>query len=103
VELMVGVRIYQKIENNMQNGRANGRGWILEFDNPQHVRADPLTGWSGSGDTQGQVVVKFPSGEAAIDFAKRQRLDYHIFEPGPRAIKIKPYASNFTDNGATEF
>jgi hypothetical protein len=28
----MGAGIYKKIENNMQRGRANGKGWILEFD-----------------------------------------------------------------------
>jgi len=93
----MGVRIYQKIENNMQKGRANGRGWVLEFDDPQHIRPDPLTGWSGSGDTRGQVVIKFPTREAAIRYAEREQLDYHLFEPSTRTLNIQPYASNFTD------
>ncbi|WP_420138438.1 ETC complex I subunit [Sphingomonas sp.] len=91
----MSVRIYQRIENNMQNGRGNGQGWVLEFDNPQHVHADPLTGWSGSGETQGQVILKFPSREAAIRFAEREGLQYQLFEPSGRTIKIKPYATNF--------
>lgn len=92
---MMGVRIFQKIENNMQRGRLNGSGWILEFDDPQHIRADPLTGWSGSGDTQGQVSLRFPSREAAVAFAEREGLRYHVFEPGPRTVKVQAYADNF--------
>lgn len=99
----MGVRIYQKIENNMQWGRANGKGWVLEFDDPQHVRADPLTGWSGSGAAQGQVAVRFPSRDAAIAYARRNGLDYQLFEPGARSLKIKPYAANFQRGGATEY
>jgi hypothetical protein len=91
----MGARIYKKIENNMQRGRANGKGWILEFDNPQHVRADPLTGWSGGGETQGQVKLSFPSIDAAIAYADRNRIDYHVVPVGARKLKIQTYAENF--------
>lgn len=70
------VRIYQKVENVMQQGRANGRGWRLEYDVPYACRADPLTGWQGSGDTRGQIQLSFPTREAAIAYAEREGLRY---------------------------
>ncbi|KKC24642.1 ETC complex I subunit [Sphingomonas sp. SRS2] len=91
----MNVRIYRKIENNMQRGRANGKGWRLEYDVPYACRADPLTGWQGSGDTQGQVQLTFPTLEAAIAYAERQGIDYHVVSTGPRALKLQSYADNF--------
>jgi hypothetical protein len=91
----MGARIYKKIENNMQRGSANGKGWILEFDNPQGIRADPLTGWSGGGETQGQVKLLFPSVEAAIAYAQQNEVDYHVVPTPRRTLKIQAYADNF--------
>jgi hypothetical protein len=91
----MGARIFQKIENNMQRGRLNGRGWILQFDNPQGIRVDPLTGWQGGGDTQGQVQLGFPSKEAAIAYAQREGIDYHVVPAPRRTLKIQSYAENF--------
>jgi hypothetical protein len=92
----MAVRIYQKIENNMQRGRLNGKGWLLEHEVPYACKADPLTGWQGSGDTRGQITLSFPSLEAAIGYAEREGLAYHIFRPGTRSVATRNYADNFT-------
>jgi hypothetical protein len=91
----MGARVFQKIPNNMQRGRLNGRGWILAFDDPQGIRADPLTGWQGGGDTQGQVQLSFPTLEAAIAYADREGVDYHVVPSPERTLKIQSYAENF--------
>jgi hypothetical protein len=96
------VRIYQKIPNNMQQGRGNANGWLLEHNVPYAWRADPLTGWQGSGDPRGQVVVRFPTREAAIRFAEEEGLDYYLIESPPaKRMKIQSYAGNF-DGGVVE-
>ncbi|WP_076072330.1 NADH dehydrogenase ubiquinone Fe-S protein 4 [Sphingomonas montana] len=87
--------IFQKIENNMQRGRLNGQGWILTFNNLQGIHADPLTGWQGGGDTQGQVQLGFPSFEAAVAYARREGIDYHVVPTPQRSLKIQSYAENF--------
>lgn len=92
------VRIYQKVENVMQQGRANGRGWRLEYDVPYACRADPLTGWQGSGDTRGQIQLSFPTREAAIAYAEREGLRYQIIEGARRSMKVRSYADNFHEN-----
>ena len=92
----MAVKIYQKIENNMQQGRLNGRGWILEHDVPYACKADPLTGWQGSGDTRGQIRLSFPTPDAALAYAKREGLDYRVAPSGERSMKIQTYADNFT-------
>ena len=92
----MGVKIFKKIENNMQWGRANGKGWLLEHDVPYACRADPLTGWQGSGDTRGQVQLSFPTLEAAVAYAEREGLDYRVGPSSKRSTKIQNYADNFT-------
>lgn len=89
------VRIYQKIGNVMQRGRSNSRSWVLEHDVPYACRADPLTGWQGSGDTLGQVTLSFPTREAAEAFARREALDYRIWSPPAKQLRIQSYAENF--------
>lgn len=91
----MSVRIYRKIANPMQRGRNNDDGWLLEHEVPYAWRADPLTGWQGSGDTRGQVRLSFPSLDAAIAYARREGLDYHVVPPGRRSMKIQSYAENF--------
>jgi hypothetical protein len=91
----MGARIFRKIENNMQRGRLNGQGWILAYDNPQGIRADPLTGWSGGGETQGQVTLGFPSLEAAVSYAEREKIEYHVVPEPRRRLMIQSYAENF--------
>jgi hypothetical protein len=57
--------------------------------------ADSLIGWVGSGNTDAQVTLKFPTREAAISFAERNGLAYMIEEPRERVIKPKSYSDNF--------
>jgi hypothetical protein len=87
--------IFQKIKNNMQSGRAQTDEWVLEFDAPQGVRADPLTGWQGSGDTQGQVRMMFPTRDAAIAYAEREGIDFHVVPQPERKVRLQVYADNF--------
>ncbi len=91
----MAARIFQRIKNNMQSGRARTDRWVLEFDSPQGVRADPLTGWQGSGDTQGQVRLGFPTQDAAIAYAEREGIDYHVVPSPQRTLKLQAYADNF--------
>lgn len=91
----MAARIYQKIKNNMQSGRAQADAWVLEYDEPQGVRADPLTGWQGSGDTQGQVRMMFPDRESAVAYAEREGVDFYVVEPSNRKTRFQAYADNF--------
>ena len=52
-------------------------------------------GWSGGGDTQAQVSLRFDSREEAIAFAERNDIPYDIELPPPRRHKPKAYADNF--------
>ena len=88
-------RIYQQPKNAMQSGRALTNRWTLQFEPAEAKHADPLMGWAGSGDTQQQVQMKFPSKDAALAYADKYGIVVHVVETPPRNLKIQAYADNF--------
>lgn len=88
-------RIFQKPKNAMQSGRAGTQRWILEFAPAEARRPDPLMGWAGSGDTQRQLRLSFPSCDAALAYATRYGIDAEVIPAPERKLKIQAYADNF--------
>lgn len=91
----MSAHIYQIPKNVMQSGKARTHTWMLEFDQSEPKRPDPLTGWAGSGDTRRQVRLSFASLEAAKAYAERNNIAYHVTLPTPKTLKIQAYADNF--------
>lgn len=92
---MPSARIYQHPKNAMQSGRARTGSWVFEFEPSEAKQPDPLTGWAGSGDTREQIRLSFPSCEAAIEYARRQGVDYHVVAAPEHRLKLQAYADNF--------
>ena len=92
---MTIVRISELDRKTTQSGKANAGRWLVEFERQQPVRPDPLTGWNGSGDTNTQVRITFPSKEAAIAYCERHGLAYHLIPAAPVKLKLQAYADNF--------
>lgn len=92
---MTVARISQLDRRTTQSGKANAGLWLLEFERQEPLRADPLTGWAGSGDTNTQVRITFKTKDEAIAFAERKGLQYHLVAPTPVLMKIQAYADNF--------
>ncbi|MFC3174539.1 ETC complex I subunit [Novosphingobium bradum] len=88
-------RIYQRPKNAMQSGKARTDTWVLEFAPAEARRADPLMGWSGSGDTQSQVVLQFASQAEAQAYADRHGIAARAAATPPRRLKLQAYADNF--------
>ncbi|HLU91049.1 MAG TPA: ETC complex I subunit [Pedomonas sp.] len=88
-------RIYKPSKNAMQSGRAKYDVWFLEFEPADKKRPDALMGWAGSSDTQSQVRLRFPTQEAAIEYANRYGIEYVVMPEQPRVLKIQAYADNF--------
>jgi hypothetical protein len=88
-------RIYQRPKNAMQSGQALTDQWLLEFAPSEARRPDPLMGWSGSGDTQVQVVLKFASQTEAQAYAARHEIAASVHATPPRRLKLQTYADNF--------
>ncbi len=88
-------RIYQRPKNAMQSGKALLDQWILEFAPAEARRADPLMGWTGSGDTQAQVVLTFASAAEAEAYAARHGIAARVQATPPKRLKLQTYADNF--------
>ncbi|TNE48306.1 MAG: ETC complex I subunit [Sphingomonadales bacterium] len=88
-------RIYQRPKNAMQSGKARTEQWVLEFEQSEARRADPLMGWTGSGDTQAQVQLNFDSKEAAQAYAAKHGIVARVHATPAKALKIQAYADNF--------
>lgn len=88
-------RIYRPTKSAMQSGRANTRKWVLDFEPGEAKRIEPLMGWVSSGDTRGQLRLRFDTKEEAVSFAEKNGYPYWIEEPHARHIRPKSYADNF--------
>lgn len=88
-------RIFQRIKSSMSSGLARTNLWVLEHEPVEAKRADPLTGWAGSGDTNGQVALNFPTLDAAKAYAARQGLEAVVVPEQGRSLKLQAYADNF--------
>ena len=88
-------RIFQEPKNAMQSGRARTHRWVLEYAPAEARRADPLMGWAGSGDTQRQVRLTFPTLDAAQAYAAKEGIDAHVVPTPTRTLKLQSYADNF--------
>lgn len=87
--------IYQQPKSAMQSGTAKTDVWILEFEQSEARKPDPLMGWTGSGDTQAQVKLNFPSKLAAKAYAEKYGITARVHATPPRSLKIQAYADNF--------
>jgi hypothetical protein len=94
--MTMAARIYQRIKNAMQSGRARVGTWTLEFEPSEAKKPDPLTGWAGSGDTKEQVHLTFPSLEAAQAYAEQYGIAVTVVSGHERSLKLQAYADNFS-------
>ena len=94
------VRIYKPARNAMQSGTARTKHWVLEFFRGEARFTEPLMGWIGSNDTQGQVRLRFDSQAEAESYAKAHGIDYILVQPKPRRpnIRAQGYGENFATN-----
>jgi hypothetical protein len=91
-------RIFKPARTAMQSGQAKTKHWILEFVPAQARWIDPLMGWTGSGDMNSQVQLRFESKEEAMAYAEKHHIDARVFEPKPRAhiLRQNGYGDNFS-------
>lgn len=90
-------RIYRPAKTAMQSGQAKTHQWVLEYVPGEPRVTDPLMGWTGSGDTQSQVRLRFETSEAAIAYAQKNGIPYRVEQPKDRKPTIRPggYGDNF--------
>ena len=91
---MKKARIYKPAKTAMQSAKRNTKKWLLEFDTLD-TGVNPLMGWETSQDTMYEVKLEFPSKMQAVNYAKRNNIDYYVEEPQKSKIIKKSYADNF--------
>ena len=91
---MKKVKIFKPSKTAMQSGKRNSKKWLLEFDTLD-TQINPLMGWESSIDTMSEVKLEFSSKDEAINYAKKNSLDYYVIEPEKSKIVKKSYSDNF--------
>ena len=79
----------------MQSGLAKTNKWIIEFKT-KNSGVDPLMGWESSTDTLTELKLEFSTKDLAIEYAKKNKIDFELIEPQKRKIVKKSYSDNFT-------
>ena len=79
----------------MQSGVKKFDKWIIEFIT-EKPGINPLMGWESSTDTNSEIRLEFSSKELAIEYAKKNKINFELIEPKIRKIIKKSYADNFT-------
>ena len=93
---MKKAKIYKPSKTAMQSGTKKFDKWIIEFIT-EKPGINPLMGWESSSDTYSELNLEFKSKEDAIEYAKKNKIDYELIEPKSRKINKKSYADNFTN------
>ena len=78
----------------MQSGFGKSNKWVIEFIT-KNPGINPLMGWESSTDTLSELNLEFSTKELAIEYAKKNKIDFEIIEPQKRKTIKKSYADNF--------
>ena len=87
-------KIFSPNKSAMQSGLNKTGKWILEFETADPTK-NPLMGWESSSDTFTELRLEFSSKELAINYSKKNKIDYEIIEPKKRKVVKKSYSDNF--------
>ena len=88
-------KIFKPSKTAMQSGRAKYNRWVLKFLDQRNQLKDTMMGWNGGSSTVSQIELKFSSKEEAINYAKKNSIDYEVLETSERKVINKSYADNF--------
>ena len=78
----------------MQSGTKNDEKWVIEFET-KDPGINPLMGWETSSDTNSELRLEFSSKELALNYAKKNKIDFEIIDPNKRKVVKRSYADNF--------
>ncbi len=79
----------------MQSGNKKFDKWIIVFIT-EDTGINPLMGWESSTDTYSELKLQFSSKDLAIEYAKKNKIEFEVIEPKNNKIVKKSYADNFT-------
>ncbi len=92
---MKKAKIYKPSKTAMQSGTKKYDKWIIEYVT-EKPGINPLMGWESSTDTYSELNLEFSSKELAVDYAKKNKIEFELIEPNLRRIVKKSYSDNFT-------
>jgi len=87
-------KIYIPTKNSMQSGLGKSDMWVLKFET-ENAGTNPLMGWETSTNTLSELNLEFSTKEFAVEYAKKNKIDFEIIEPQKRRTVKKSYADNF--------
>ena len=92
---MKKAKIFKPTKTAMQSGLAKSDKWVIEYivDQPG---INPLMGWESSTDTLSELNLEFSSKDKAIEYAKKNKIEFEIVGENKRKIVKKSYSDNFT-------
>jgi hypothetical protein len=91
---MKKAKIYIPTKNSMQSGLGKSDKWLIKFET-ENPGINPLMGWETNSDTFSEINLEFSTKELAIEYAKKNKIDYEIIETKKRKTIKKSYADNF--------
>ena len=74
---MKRAKIFIPSKTAMQSGRGKTKKWVLAFDS-KNTKTNPLMGWESGEDTLGEVSLKFSTKEKAIEYAKKNNINFEV-------------------------
>ena len=78
----------------MQSGLGKSDKWVIEFET-ENTGINPMMGWETSSNTLSELRLEFSTKELAVEYAKKNKIDFEIIEPQKRKTVKKSYADNF--------
>ena len=78
----------------MQSGLGKSDKWVIEFETSD-AGTNPLMGWETSSNTLSELNLEFSTKELAIEYAKKNKINFEVIEPQKRKTVKKSYADNF--------
>ena len=91
---MKKAKIFKPSKTAMQSGLGKTDKWIIEYITEQ-TGINPLMGWESSTDTLSELKLEFSSKEKAIEYARKNKIDFEVLDEKKRKIVKKSYANNF--------
>ena len=92
---MKKAKIFKPTKSAMQSGTKKYDKWILEFITKDND-INPLMGWESSSDTLSEINLEFNSKDDAVNYAKKNSINFEVIEPKVRKVVKKSYSDNFT-------
>ena len=91
---MTKAKIYKPSKTATQSGTKKFEKWILEYITTNKM-TNPLMGWESSSNTLSEVKLEFSTKELAINYAKKNKIEYELIDFNIRKIVKKSYSDNF--------